>query len=340
MVLALLRGRRPVAALASAVLLGGCEPAPPPERAVAIADAPAPSERAPAVSPAPAAAPAPAPPPPTGAPLVSIPAGTFVMGRDRGRSGDESPAHTVTISAFALEATLVTVADFRRFVAQTGYRTSAERFGHGKTAIEGMDDWAWDPRPELSWRAPWGDDAPPQRDDEPVVMVSWVDASSYCAHLGRRLPTEAEWEYAMRAGASDTRYPWGNQPRRPDGSYGLNYWQGDDHHHNERLDGYLYTSPVRAFPPNAWGLYDPVGNVWQWVADWYDRDTYREHAAGVTDPPGPSSGWARVARGGSWWCSAGTCAGFGLFARGKSDPHAAFSNNGFRCAADPVDGAG
>ncbi len=272
--------------------------------------------------------------PPRGAPLVPIPAGTFVMGRrDPGHAADESPPHRVTISAFALEATLVTVADFRRFVEATGYRTSAERFGYGKTAIEGMDDWEWDQRPGLTWRAPWGDDAPPQRDDEPVVMVSWVDASSYCAHLGRRLPTEAEWEYAMRAGSSE-RYPWGDRPQRPDGSYGLNFWQGEDHHRNTRLDGHLYTSPVRAFPPNAWGIHDPVGNVWQLVADWYAADTYEKDAAGVTDPQGPSSGWARVARGGSWWCSQGTCAEYGVFARGKSDPNAAFSNNGFRCAVD------
>ena len=272
--------------------------------------------------------------PPSGAPLVAIPGGTFTMGRELGHAQDESPAHAVTLSPFWLEATLVTVADFRWFVDQTGYRTSAERFGFGKTAIEGMDDWAWDQRPGLTWRAPWGDDAPPQRDDEPVVLVSWVDASAYCAHLDRRLPTEAEWEYAMRAGSEGTRYPWGDRPQRADGRYGLNYWQGEDHRHNTRLDGYLYTSPVRAFPANAWGLHDPVGNVWQWVADWYDRETYTRDANGVTDPEGPETGWARVARGGSWWCSAGTCSGYGVFARGKSDPDAAFSNNGFRCAAD------
>ncbi len=258
-----------------------------------------------------------------------------MMGHDVGRHVDETPAHRVTISAFSLEQTLVTVADFRRFVDTTGYRTSAERRGYGMTATEGMDDWEWSRLPGASWRAPWGEDAPPQRDDEPVVMVSWADASAYCADLGRRLPTEAEWEYAMRAGSEGTRYPWGQRPQRPGGGYGLNYWQGDDHHHNERLDGYLYTSPVRAFAPNRWGLYDPVGNAWQWVADWYDRQTYERDAGGVTDPRGPASGWARVARGGSWWCSASACSAYGLFARGKSDPQAAFSNNGFRCAAEP-----
>lgn len=300
--------------------------------------------RAEEAPPAPAGPPVPAetvasPGPPHGAPLLPIPAGTFVMGRDPGHAADESPPHRVTISAFSLEATLVTVADFRWFVAQTGHRTSAERFGYGKTAVVGMDDWAWDERPGLTWRAPWGDDAPAQRDDEPVVMVSWNDASRYCAHLGRRLPTEAEWEYAMRAGSTGTRYPWGTRPQRPDGSYGLNFWQGRDHHVNEQRDGYLYTSPVRAFSPNAWGIYDPVGNVWQWVADWYAADAYARDAAGATDPQGPRTGWARVTRGGSWWCSARTCSGYGVFARGKSDPNAAFSNNGFRCAVDGHPGA-
>jgi formylglycine-generating enzyme len=272
--------------------------------------------------------------------MIAIPAGSFTMGRDRSRHGDEGPAHRVELSAFWLDATLVTVADFRRYVDETGVRTSAERVGFGMAAIEGMDDWAWKKIPGASWRAPWGDeDVPPQRDDEPVVMVSWFDAANYCAHHGKRLPTEAQWEYAMRAGTT-TRYPWGDEPRTESGAYGLNFWQGRDHHHNDREDGYVYLSPVRAFPPNAWGLYDPVGNVWQWVADWYDRDTYRRDADGVRDPQGPDTGWARVARGGSWWCSAHTCAGYGLFARGKSRPHAPFANNGFRCAADGPDGPG
>ncbi len=265
--------------------------------------------------------------------MIAIPAGSFTMGRDRSLRRDETPAHRVELSAFEIDATLVTVADFRRFVDATGYRTSAERFGFGMTAVEGMDDWAWKKVRGASWRAPWGPDAPiHQRDDEPVVMVSWVDAVAYCEHHGKRLPTEAEWEYAMRAGSEGTRFPWGDDPHRDDGRLGLNYWQGRDHHADTREDGYLYLSPVRAFPPNAWGIYDPVGNAWQWVADWYDRDTYRRDAAGVRDPKGPATGWARVARGGSWWCSKHACAAYGLFARGKSRPESPFANNGFRCA--------
>jgi sulfatase modifying factor 1 len=265
---------------------------------------------------------------------VHVPAGSFVMGRDHSPHPEETPAHRVTISAFDLDATLVTVARFRRYVDDTGARTSAERLGYGMVAVEGMDDWAWTHTPGASWRAPWGADAAiAQGDDEPVVMVSWNDADAFCAHYGERLPTEAEWEYAMRAGSTG-RFAWGDEPTLADGSYGLNFWQGKNHHHNDRLDGYAYTSPVTAFAPNAWGLYDPYGNVWQWVSDWYAADTYANDVDAV-DPTGPSTGWARVARGGSWWCSADTCAGYGLFGRGKSKPDAPYPNNGFRCARSP-----
>lgn len=261
--------------------------------------------------------------------MVAIPAGTFVMGRDVGMVEDQKPPHLVKVSAFFLDATLVTNADFRRYVAQTKATTSAEILGWGMTAVEGMDDWAWDKRAGATWRAPWGADVA-IADDWPVVMVSWIDADKYCRHLGKRLPTEAEWEYAMRAGTT-TMYPWGPTPLLPDGGVGLNFWQGS-HAKNERQDPYVYLSPVRAFAPNAWGLFDPVGNVWQWTNDWYAPDTYRLHAKGVTNPQGPKDGKAKVARGGSWWCSKTTCHGYGLNARGKTAPDAPYSNNGFRCA--------
>jgi len=164
-------------------------------------------------------------------------------------------------------------------------------------------------------------------------MVSYDDAAAHCAFLGRRLPTEAEWEYALRAGSTDTRYPWGDEPTRG-GAYGLDFWQGTSHTHNDRLDGWVYVSPVKAYPPNAWGLYDPVGNVWQWTRDWYAETTYADAArsGGVRDPQGPETGTRRVVRGGSWWCGVCTCEGNGLFYRGKSAPDAPFNNVGFRCA--------
>ncbi len=267
---------------------------------------------------------------------MAIPAGSFTMGRETGHE-DERPPHRVQLSAFYLDRYLVTAADFRRYVEATGYVTTAERLGFGMVSVEGMDDWEWAETPGASWRLPWGPeraDQLSQGEDHPVVMVSWVDADAYCRHYGKRLPTEAEWEYAMRAGAEGTRYPWGHTPEREDGEPGLNYWQGADHRHNDRVDGYVYTSPVGAFPPNDWGIYDPVGNTWQWTADWYAADTYQQHGEAAVDPQGPAEGWARVARGGSWWCSPRSCSAYGVQTRGKGRPEAPFNNNGFRCAAD------
>lgn len=266
------------------------------------------------------------------APLVSLDGGSFVMGRELTAHDDEKPPHTVRLRAFELEETLVTTADFRAFVEATRFQTSAERAGFGMVAVEGLKEWEWQPVKGATWRHPFGPTHPELviADDWPVTMVSWRDAAAYCAWKQRRLPTEAEWEFAMRAGAT-TRFPWGDFPTRDGGKPGLNYWQGW-HTKNERKDGYLYLSPVRAFPPNAFGLYDPVGNVWQYTADWYAADTYARDAAGVTDPRGPGAGTLKVTRGGSWWCSQKACAGYGLFARGKTKPDAAYNNVGFRCA--------
>jgi sulfatase modifying factor 1 len=266
--------------------------------------------------------------------MVHVPAGDFLRGRSDGRA-DEAPPHVVHVDAFDIDATLVTRAAFARFVAETSYVTTAERLGFGMASKEGMDDWAWVRVPHASWRRPFehadADTSSFLADDAPVVMVTYDDATAYCAHERKRLPTEAEWEYAMRAGGpAGARYPWGDSPVR-DGRLALNYWQGVSHHHNDRTDGYVYVSPVRAYPPNAWGIYDPVGNVWQWTADFYAPDAYAR-AASSHDARPPETGAKRVLRGGSWWCGACTCEGFGLLYRGKSDPRAPFDNNGFRCA--------
>ncbi|HET9933681.1 MAG TPA: SUMF1/EgtB/PvdO family nonheme iron enzyme [Polyangiaceae bacterium] len=267
--------------------------------------------------------------------MVHVPAGSFVRGL-RATRRDEGPPHRVVLSAFDIDATLVTRAAFTRFVEETGYVTSAERRGYGVAAREGMDDWAWERVPHGSFRRPFlgegtGDNAAFLRDDAPAVMISHSDATAFCAHYDARLPTEAEWEYAMGAESNGTRYPWGDEPERADGKLGLNFWQGVSHHKNLRLDGFVYVSPVSAFSPNARGIYDPVGNVWQWTADWYAPDTYARAGARVTNPTGPADGTRRVLRGGSWWCGACTCEGNGLSYRGKADPEAAFNNNGFRC---------
>jgi sulfatase modifying factor 1 len=276
--------------------------------------------------------------------MVVVPAGEFTQGRAASDRPDETPPHQVSLHAFAIDATLVTRAAFARFVAATDYKTSAERIGFGMVGWDGLADWEWRRTEGASWRKPIPDGTPGAaafyRDDAPVVMVSFVDAEAYCHHMGKRLPTEAEWEYAMRAGANGTRFPWGDSATYADGTYALNFFQGVSHRKNLVLDGFLYVSPVRAFPPNAWGIYDPVGNVWQWTSDRYAADTYaRAHAQGhVIDPQGPSDGAMRVVRGGSWWCGACTCEGYGLFYRGKANPNAPFNNNGFRCAVDIASG--
>ena len=271
--------------------------------------------------------------------MVAIPAGTFERGHEGAERADEGPPHRVQLHAFYMDRTLVTRRAFERFVAATAYVSTAEQLGYGVGSHEGMDDWAWERIPRGSWRRPFAiEDADTRaflRPDAPVVMVSWHDAVAYCTHAKKRLPTEAEWEYAMRAGARGTRYPWGEAPEKG-GKLALNFWQGTSHHHNLRTDGWVYVSPVRAYPPNAWGIFDAVGNVWQWTADWYAADAYaRAAAAGdAVDPKGPETGKTRVLRGGSWWCGACTCEGNGLHYRGKGDPASTFNNNGFRCARD------
>lgn len=269
--------------------------------------------------------------------MIEIPAGQFYMGRDAAHRKDESPRHLVKLSAFLLDATLVTNQDFGAFVKSTRFETTAEKRGFGMVGNEGLPEWKWTKTWGANWRNPFGKkNAPRPRDDHPVVSVSWFDAEAYCKWKRKRLPTEAEWEYAARAGKSDVRFAWGNSPKLGNGKFGLNFWQGRTHLKSEQADGHLYTSPVKAFPPNDWGMYDTSGNVWQWVADWYGKDYFAEIATpeGVRDPKGPAKGTHKVARGGSWWCSERTCEGYGLFYRGKAKPKAVFNNNGFRCAKD------
>lgn len=285
-----------------------------------------------------AAPPAPPPAAPVVPEMVPIAGGRFVRGREDSARRDETPPHLVALSPFAIDRTLVTRAAFARFVAETGYVTRAERDGYGIGASLGMEDWAWERIPHASWRRPFAEATPDHasflRDDAPVVMVAWTDADAFCRHHGKRLPTEAEWEFAMRAGREGARFPWGESPEIAPSVLGLNFWQGTSHRENLRTDGWVYVSPVSAFPPNAWGLHDPVGNVWQWTADVYAADTYATlaRAGAARDPKGPADGAERVLRGGSWWCGRCTCEGYGLHYRGHADPRAAFNNNGFRCA--------
>lgn len=269
---------------------------------------------------------------------VQVPGGEVTMGRDHARNPADRPRHVVRVSGFRIMDVLVTHATFAAFVAASGHRTSAERLGYAMAFVEGDADWVWRRVPGLSWRRPLPEDAGYlPRPDDPVTQVSWRDADTFCRWFGWRLPTEAEWERAMRGHDRPGRYPWGDE-EAPGGRARFNHWEGETHRADPARDGYTYLSPVRAYPPNALGVHDPVGNLWQWVDDWWAADTFAQRAATGTiavDPRGPAEGHQKLARGGSWWCSQRTCAGFGLYGRGKTSPEAPFPNNGFRCVDAP-----
>ncbi|MCX8045060.1 MAG: formylglycine-generating enzyme family protein [Desulfobacterota bacterium] len=217
--------------------------------------------------------------PPDG--MVLIPGGVFLMGAADG-DPDEQPVHEIAIKSFYLDIHEVTNAQYRHFIEATGH--PAPPFWH----------------PELD------------RPDEPVVGVSWFDATKYAAWAGKRLPTEAEWEYAARGGRNDMRFPWGNTPNRTAANYGS--------------FGLL---PVKSFPPNAFGLYDMAGNVWEWCSDWYDRDFY--HHSPAHNPQGPVSGTLRVLRGGAWYCAEDAVRTANRF---YAAPETNDFSIGFRCVQD------
>jgi formylglycine-generating enzyme required for sulfatase activity len=243
---------------------------------------------------------------------------------------DERPAHRVTLSPFYLDATEVTNAEFARFVEATGYKTDAEKQGSAWVFKRGQKDWA--SIDGADWRHPFGRDSTiADKMNHPVVNVSWNDATAYAKWAGKRLPTEAEWEYAARGGREGEVYPWGNE-LKPGGKSLANFWQGTWPQDNKLEDGFYYTAPVASFAPNGFGLHDMIGNVWEWAADWYAADYYQHSPA--KDPQGPSTGEMRVARGGSWFCSANYCGAYRVGFRGQSPPDAGFNNVGFRCAKD------
>lgn len=272
--------------------------------------------------------------------LVLIKGGEFNRGKNITNRPDESPAHKVEVSDFYYQETLVTVKQFKEFRKESGYITLAEKKGYCMISYEGMKDWDWEKKEGANYLYPFGLDSPfENKDDYPVVCVSYLDAKSYCEFYKMRLPTEAEWEYAARAG-SGSRFPWGESPEKK-GKYLLNFWQGETHKNSVNKDGHLYLSSVKSFPPNKWGVYDPVGNVWQFTNDYYSALTYREvfkytKETGkiLKDPKGPKEGKTVITRGGSWWCSEKACNGFGLNYRGKVFTYSSYNNNGFRCVKE------
>jgi formylglycine-generating enzyme required for sulfatase activity len=234
---------------------------------------------------------------------------------------------------------------FGSFVAATGYTTDAERFGWSfvfygyvppslrDTVIHSPQDapW-WLAVPGAGWRAPEGPgSAVGQRPDHPVVHVSHNDALAYCAWAGKRLPTEAEWENAARGGLVQARYPWGDELLGR-GGWRCNIWQGRFPDFSDRSDGVRATVPVRHYRPNGYGLYNAVGNVWEWCSDWFSVDF---HATGPrTDPSGPQNGQSRIVRGGSYLCHDSYCNRYRVSARSANTPDSSTGNTGFRCAND------
>lgn len=279
---------------------------------------------------------------------IRIPGGDFLMGtndEEGFRADGEGPVRAVTIHSFLMDATTVTNNEFAKFVDTTGYQTDAEKFGWSfvfelfitsKSMKENapyppQTPW-WLAVKGAYWKQPEGPGSDiSNRGDHPVVHISWNDALAYCAWAGKRLPTEAEWEYAARGGLVQKKYPWGDE-LTPGGVHHCNIWQGAFPEKNTEEDGFAKTAPAAYYPPNGYGLYQMAGNVWEWCADWFtdspgDLDVH-------VNPAGPKKGQMKVMRGGSYLCHHSYCNRYRVAARSRNTPDSSSGNMGFRCAQD------
>lgn len=307
--------------------------------------------------------------------MVWIEGGTFLMGADNEQGGrDEYPKHTVIVNGFYMDATEVTNEQFAAFVNATGYITTAEKdvnweevkkqlpedtpkpadsmlkaaclvFVQTSTEVNLRDYsqwWVW--KHGANWKHPKGPGSGiVGKEKYPVVHISWDDAMAYCKWAGKRLPTEAEWEYAARGGLKNNIYTWGNA-NVDSGNAKCNYWQGIFPYKNDNKDGFAGAAPVKSFAANAYGLFDMAGNVWEWTADLYHHDYYSEfEKIKIADnPKGPSASYdpdeplvpKRVMRGGSFLCNESYCSGYRVAARMKSSADSGMEHLGFRCVAD------
>lgn len=305
--------------------------------------------------------------------MVFIPGGTFSMGTDRawetlcdipGSTADATPIHAVYVDPFWMDEHEVTNAEFAVFVKATGYVTVAEQtptaeefpgappealvagsvvFKPTGQPVPLNDHFQWWTYVQgASWRHPSGPRSKTE-DNMPVVHIAWEDAQAYARWAGKRLPTEAEWEFAARGGMSGNLYAWGDQ-LKVDGRFMCNSYQGKFPVSDTGEDGYVSTAPIKSYPANGYGLYDMAGNVWEWCADWYDFNYYQTFTPGqvVKNPTGPSRSFdpvepevmKKVHRGGSYLCTDQYCARYMNGTRGKGDWRTATNHLGFRCVKD------
>lgn len=280
--------------------------------------------------------------------MVKIPGGEFIMGTNEPvfEADGEHPARRVKVKEFYMDTYEVSNMAFELFVKATGYKTEAETFGDS-FVLEGELSEAirstltnavaaapwWVPVKGADWRHPEGPDSNiSDRMDHPVVHVSWNDAVAYCKWMDKRLPTEAEWERACRAGKRERLFPWGNK-LTPKDEFRANIWQGEFPNFDSGEDGYPGRCPITAFPTNDYGLKNIVGNVWEWTADWWGIS----HSPGLkVDPRGPKSGEDKVKKGGSYMCTKEYCYRYRCAARSQNTPDSSAGNLGFRCAASQL----
>ncbi len=258
----------------------------------------------------------------------------------------EGPVRKVVLDPFYIDIYPVTNAQFAGFADATGYRTESENLGWSfvfqghipeeryselvTATVTGASWWCRVNRAD--WRHPEGPDSSiDRRENYPVTHVSWNDAEAYCRWAGKRLPTEAEWEYASRGGLEQKAYPWGDE-LTPGGRHLCNVWQGTFPLVDLAEDGYAGISPIDAFPPNRYGLYSITGNVWEWCRDWFDPLYHM--TATRTNPVGPRRGIAKIMKGGSYLCHRSYCNRYRVAARTANTPDSATTNIGFRCVRD------
>ncbi len=283
--------------------------------------------------------------------MVCLEGGTFLMGTEDeiGYPDDgEGPVREVTVNPFYIDQYAVSNADFAGFIETTGYQPDADKFGSSyvfhallsssrKRTLELLGrtvmglEW-WYNVEGAGWAHPFGPDSDfIELENHPVTHVSYRDALAYCEWAGKRLPTEAEVEYAARGGLEQKRYVWGDE-LMPNGKHMCNIFQGKFPEYNSGEDGYIGTAPVDAFEPNGYGLYNMAGNVWEWAFDWWSPDDHL--TATRVNPTGPSEGERRVNRGGSYLCHDSYCNRYRVAARTSNTPDSSTGNLGFRCVVD------